>query len=86
MKKKMMALITVLMITVVTVISGYNMYATQKGYKLTDLALANVEALAQYELEDWYACTWYGCLYDFNYDCHVYSGYIWIKTCYNSRG
>ena len=54
---------------------------------LSDLALANAEALAQGET-DWGNCTYYGCIVDFSSTCNVYSS-IWgnlIKVCPNMRG
>lgn len=71
---------------VVAVVAGYNVYTSQSNGKLNDLVLANVEALAKTEPGYWYECSWYGCLYDFRYDCHVYRGYLLIMTCENSRG
>ena len=49
MKKKITGMITAIVIAAVAVIAGYNVYSTQNDNKLTDLALANVEALAQTE-------------------------------------
>lgn len=86
MKKKIAGMITAIVIAAVAVIAGYNVYSTQNDNKLTDLALANVEALAQTEPGYWYECSWYGCLFDYRYDCHVYRGYLLIMTCENSRG
>jgi hypothetical protein len=43
MKKKMMGIIAAV---AVAVVAGYNIYASQSNVKLSDLALANVEALA----------------------------------------
>lgn len=48
MRKKMFA---IMIIAVVVVSAGYNIYHTQKVVSLSDLALANVEALAgDYEI------------------------------------
>ena len=46
MKKKLMGLIDIVAIAAV---AGYNIYTSQSNVKLSDLALANVEALAQHE-------------------------------------
>lgn len=43
MKKKMMGIIA---IVAVAAVAGYNVYTSQKNVKLSDLALANIEALA----------------------------------------
>ena len=43
MKKKLMGIVTIIAIAAV---AGYNVYASRSNVKLSDLALANVEALA----------------------------------------
>lgn len=84
MKKKVVGTIVAIVIAIIT---GYNVYSSLNDSKLTDLTLANVEALANNtEPEYSYECSMYGCQYDFQYDCHVYQGYLLIMTCVNSRG
>ncbi len=39
-------------VVVIVAVAGYNIYASQNNVKLSALALANVEALARYELPD----------------------------------
>lgn len=46
MKKKLFA---ILIVAVVAVFAGYNVYQSQKGEMMSDLMLANVEALADGE-------------------------------------
>ncbi len=46
MKKKIFA---ILIVAVVAVFAGYNVYQSQKGEMMSDLMLANVEALARGE-------------------------------------
>ena len=46
MKKKLMGIVTIIAIAAV---AGYNVYASRSNVKLSDLALANVEALADGE-------------------------------------
>lgn len=46
MKKKFIAAMAV---AVVAVVTGYNVYSSQKSVTMSDLALANVEALASDE-------------------------------------
>lgn len=47
MKKKMIGIIAAIIIAVV---AGYNVYSSQNNRNLTDLALANVDALASGEV------------------------------------
>ncbi|WP_276881399.1 NVEALA domain-containing protein [Bacteroides heparinolyticus] len=49
MSKKIFA---ILIVAVVAVVAGYNVYQSQKGEMMSDLMLANVEALARYELPE----------------------------------
>ncbi|MEG1007937.1 MAG: NVEALA domain-containing protein [Bacteroides sp.] len=64
MRKKFFA---VLIVAVVATFAGYNIYQSQRTVTMSDLALANVEALAQKEggmntcrmTPDWY-CTFWG--------------------------
>ncbi len=44
MKKKLMGIVTI--IIAIAAVAGYNVYASRSNVKLSDLALANVEALA----------------------------------------
>ena len=46
MKKKLMGIIS---IVAVAAVAGYNMYSSRSEIRLSDLALANVEAFAQNE-------------------------------------
>ena len=70
----------------VLVEAGWNMKQNKNKVVLSDLALANVEALAQSET-DWGSCTLYGCIAYFEYTCNVYSS-TWgnlILVCPNMR-
>ncbi len=49
MKKKIMGLIAIVAIAVV---AGYNIYTSQSNMRMSALVLANVEALARYELPE----------------------------------
>ena len=49
MKKKLVAVISLF---VIMLIGGYTVYSSQNNVKLSDLVLANVEALAEYESPD----------------------------------
>lgn len=49
-------IIKVALVAVVGLIAGINMLNAQKSDVLSDVAMANVEALAQYEIEFPYTC------------------------------
>lgn len=53
MKKKISA---VIMFAVVALVAGINVYYSQRSVDISDVALANVEALAQGEVEFPYYC------------------------------
>ena len=57
MKKKMMGIIAIVAIAAVT---GYNVYVSQSNAKLSNLALNNIEALADNEDTTNHACYGYG--------------------------
>ena len=75
------------LLAAIAVAAGWNYNQSRNEVPLSDLALANAEALAQGET-DWGNCTYYGCIVDFSSTCNVYSS-IWgnlIKVCPNMRG
>ena len=75
------------LLVAIAVAAGWNYNQSRNEVPLSDLALANAEALAQGET-DWGNCTYYGCIVDFSSTCNVYSS-IWgnlIKVCPNMRG
>ena len=47
-------------VTAIAMISGINVLNVQKSNVLSDIALANVEALAQDEADNWYCVGDYG--------------------------
>ena len=57
MKKKMMGIIAIVAIAAV---AGYNVYVSQSNAKLSNLALNNIEALADNEDTTNHACYGYG--------------------------
>ena len=64
MKKKLMGIVTIIAIAAG---AGYNVYASRSNVKLSDLALANVEALARDEgNSDLYIRSSNGCYYEFS--------------------
>lgn len=83
MRKKIFA---IMIVAVVTAFAGYNIYQSQNTATLSDLALANVEALAYTESGFTYECSMSGCVFDFNHDCHVYRFGQEVLTCEYSRG
>ena len=69
------------LLVAIAVAAGWNYNQSRNEVPLSDLALANAEALAQGET-DWGNCTY------FSSTCNVYSS-IWgnlIKVCPNMRG
>lgn len=66
MKKKIFgaALIAAMALT-----AGWNFNQSKNETLLSDLAIANVEALASGEVSD--TCFW-SCTFDYNYECHVF--------------
>lgn len=55
MKKK---LYSVLAVVAIAAVAGYNVYSAKSEVKLSDLALANVEALASGEWGTGFNCRW----------------------------
>ena len=51
-------ILTAMIVAVVAVVAGYNIYVSQKDITLSELALANIEALAEYNEvdKDGYIC------------------------------
>jgi len=90
MKKQIFCGIVAMVLAIVT---AYNVSLNSRGVGLSDIALANIEALADIEfflpIGD---CIDYGCLLDFDHNCNVYllstSGefYIYGGTCKWARG
>ena len=85
--KKILGLIAVLLIAVV---AAWNVSFGSQTKGMTDVMLANVEALADYE-GDFLDCVYY-CVYDFNYICSVYKDlygigiYTLTAVCDYKRG
>ena len=75
-----------MMIAAIALIGGINIYNTQKTIEMSDVALANVEALADGEDGFWIMeCGFHGCNIDFSWDCFYPSGLMW-GYCPNMRG
>jgi hypothetical protein len=81
MKKIFLCLATVVAITVV---AAWNVSQNKNEMALTDVALANVEALAD-ELSG-YECWDYGCKLDWEYNCSVYYFGSYVGLCPSHRG
>lgn len=60
------------LIAAMAVAAGWNFNQNKNEVELSDLALANVEALAQSE-SNIGTCTWVGCKMDFYTTCNVYT-------------
>ncbi|WP_288361125.1 NVEALA domain-containing protein [uncultured Bacteroides sp.] len=76
MKKKLMGLIA---IVAVAAVAGYNIYTSQSNVKLSDLALANIEALAD-PSEGGFDCV-NGCV-DGGNGCYCYQWYPYFHENY----
>ena len=82
MKKKISA---VSMFAVVALVAGINVYHSQRSVDISDVALANVEALADGEDASWVMeCVSHGCIIDFSWDCFFSGGIMW-GYCPNMR-
>ncbi|MDR1115419.1 MAG: NVEALA domain-containing protein [Tannerella sp.] len=81
--------LVVAIVVAVALFSGLNINQSKKNeVALSDVALANVEALAS-ENDSLYEalnCYLYGCQPDFNYNCHVYFLGSYLHTCSFHRG
>jgi predicted RNA-binding Zn ribbon-like protein len=68
--------------------AGWNVMQSQSEKTLSDVALANVEALADENILPILSCPNYGCTIYFFYNCHVFSS-VWgtyVGTCVDHRG
>lgn len=81
MKKKLMGIVTIIAIAAV---AGYNVYASRSNVKLSDLALANVEALADSSEGSQSDCNTYCMVSYFDTCIHRYTNNT-FTTCYDSR-
>ena len=82
MKKNM---IKVAFVVAIAIVSGINVFNAQKSERLSDVALANVEALAADE--DYFytiECGFHGCIIDFSWDCYYPVG-LFCQYCPNMR-
>ena len=83
MKRK---ILKIAFVATVAMVSGINVFNAQKTETLSDIALANVEALANDEGTGWLDCANHGCFVDFSYDClYPVNGYL-IGYCPDMRG
>ena len=87
--KKILGLIVTAVVTIIAVV---NINIAINNNVLSDLSLANVEALANWEFHiPFYDCYYsYGCIPDSRYDCNVYvmgQGYFFnLGVCTLMRG
>jgi len=74
-------------VAAVALVSGINVFNAQQSEPLSDVALANVEALADGELLDKVMeCGKHGCVIDFSWDCLYPTEFIIWGYCPNMRG
>ena len=79
--------IKVAFVAAVALVSGINVFNAQQSEPLSDVALANVEALADGELLDKVMeCGKHGCVIDFSWDCLYPTEFIIWGYCPNMRG
>ena len=79
--------VKVAFIAVIAMVSGINVFNAQQSEMLSDVALANVEALADGELLDKVMeCGKHGCVIDFSWDCLYPTEFIIWGYCPNMRG
>lgn len=85
MKKNMMKLAFAAALAVAV---GVTAYQAQEKEMMSDVALENVEALAQTEggVLDMYSCHYYGCQFAFFMQCHVYRYGQYKGVCDGYRG
>lgn len=81
MKQKIMSIIAVVAIAAIT---GYNVYTSQNNVKLSDLALANIEALASSGEGSQGDCETY-CMTSYFDTCIIRYTNNTFTTCYDSR-
>lgn len=82
MKKK---LIGVIVLVAIAVVATWNYNHSKKEINMSDLALANVEALAINEGADWVECYYAGCISTLWADCWLFDYGIPVKFCPDSR-
>ena len=74
-------------VAAIAMVSGINVFNAQQSEPLSDVALANVEALADGELLDKVMeCGKHGCVIDFSWDCLYPTEFIIWGYCPNMRG
>ena len=74
-------------VVAIVAVSGINVFNAQKPEMLSDVALANVEALVDEELLDKVMeCGKHGCIIDFSWDCLYPTDFIVWGYCPNMRG
>ena len=68
---------------VLAAMAAWNVNFSSQTKGMSDVSLANVEALAR-EISAW-GCAEAGCHIQFNYTCHVYQNiggyYFWVGSC-----
>ncbi len=84
MKKKIFSVVAAV---AVVAAAGWSYQQSKQYDGMSELALANVEALATGE-DNWANCVFYGCIMCWNYTCTVYSS-TWgtiLEVCPEMRG
>lgn len=79
MKKKILGIVVM---ASVALAAGWNISQNDNVIHLSDLALDNVEALASGESS---STCYTNCIFDYNYQCHVFGGYPSPTYCFYYR-
>lgn len=80
-------LFKLIFVSLFAIIAGYGVYNSHKNAQLSDLVMANVEALANDgESLDMYTCHIYGCQFAFYLQCHIYQYGKYKGMCDGYRG
>ena len=77
-------ILTAMIVAVVAVVAGYNIYVSQKDITLSELALANIEALASSGEGFQSDCNTY-CMTSYFDTCIIRYTNNTFTTCYDSR-
>ena len=71
----MKKIMRIAMVAVVAAVAGYGIYETQTGSAMSEFALANVEALAQFEIGSGYCTMHIPCYNQYGSPTGKYSGF-----------
>lgn len=67
----------IILFIVIILVSGINIYYSQKTDTIPDIVKANIQALADDESSWIFDCAANGCIFDFSYDSYYPAGAFW---------